>query len=118
MTEEQQRAFTRVFFDAETIVSQPGRDFIVQLVDLSLRGALVQLLPDQTLNDDEPVDVVIHLGGDVQICMVTHVANHRGDHVGLAFDYIDVDSMTHLRRLVELNTGDTSLLERELHLMS
>jgi len=27
---------------------------------------------------------------------------------------IDVDSMTHLRRLIELNLGDPTLLEREL----
>ena len=28
---------------------------------------------------------------------------------------IDLDSITHLRRLVELNSGDAAMLERELH---
>ncbi|MCG8610315.1 MAG: hypothetical protein MI864_07240, partial [Pseudomonadales bacterium] len=28
--------------------------------------------------------------------------------------YIDLDSITHLKRLIELNVGDPSLIEREL----
>jgi hypothetical protein len=42
---------------------------------------------------------------------VTHVAGRR---VGLRCDNIDIDSVTHLRRLVELNAGDPNLLDREL----
>jgi hypothetical protein len=34
--------------------------------------------------------------------------------VGLRCDRLDVDSMSHLRRLVELNLGDPALLERDL----
>ncbi|MEX0738809.1 MAG: PilZ domain-containing protein [Pseudohongiella sp.] len=108
------RTFTRIFFDAETVVTQDDHIWPVQLIDISLRGILIQVLPDQKIIDDQPVDISIHLGGDIQICMTTHVANHHGNKVGLACDHIDVDSMTHLRRLVELNMGDTHLLEREL----
>lgn len=108
------RTFTRIFFDAETVVTQDGRTWPVQLIDISLRGILIQALPDQKIIDNKPVDISIHLGGDIQICMTARVANHTDDKVGLACEHIDVDSMTHLRRLVELNVGDTSLLEREL----
>lgn len=108
------RTFTRIFFDAETVVTQDNHIWPVQLMDISLRGILIQVLPDQKIIDHLPVDISIHLGGDIQICMTARVANHRDDKVGLACEYIDVDSMTHLRRLVELNMGDTSLLEREL----
>lgn len=118
MTNEQKRAFTRIFFDAETIVSQGNRDYIVQLLDISLRGILIEILPEQVLAEDNPLDVCIHLGGDLQICMTAHIANKRDNRLGLVCDFIDVDSMTHLRRLVELNTGDTTLLERELHLLT
>lgn len=108
------RSFTRIFFDAETVVTQDDHIWPVQLIDISLRGILIQVLPDQKIIDNRPVDISIHLGGDIQICMTARVANHTGDKVGLACEHIDVDSMTHLRRLVELNMGDTSLLEREL----
>ena len=37
-----------------------------------------------------------------------------GANVGLRCDNIDLDSITHLRRLVELNVGDHNILERDL----
>jgi hypothetical protein len=37
--------------------------------------------------------------------------------VGFHFTEIDADSMAHLRRLLELNTGDAGEIERELERM-
>ena len=37
-----------------------------------------------------------------------------GELIGFVCRHIDVDSISHLRRLVELNLGDEALLEREL----
>jgi hypothetical protein len=34
--------------------------------------------------------------------------------VGLHCRHIDIESLAHLRRLIELNLGDPALLEREL----
>lgn len=115
---EPRRAFTRIFFDAETVVMQDEHIWPVKLVDISLRGILIGILPDQVINPDKLVDVSIHLGGGIEIRMETRVANQRGDLLGLTCEHIDVDSMTHLRRLVELNMGDTSLLERELNALT
>jgi len=42
---------------------------------------------------------------------LTHI---KGQKVGMLCDSLDLDSITHLRRLVELNAGDPDLLEREL----
>lgn len=115
---ESTRAFTRIFFDAETVIIQGDNIWPVQLVDISLRGILIGILPDQHINAALPVDVSVHLGGGIEICMEARVANERRDLLGLTCEHIDVDSMTHLRRLVELNMGDTSLLERELHALT
>jgi hypothetical protein len=115
---QSRRAFTRIFFDAETVVIQGEHIWPVQLVDISLRGVLIRILPDQFLRDSEQLDVSIHLGGGTEICMQVRIVNQHGDLVGLACEHIDVDSMTHLRRLVELNVGDTTLLERELHALA
>jgi len=46
--------------------------------------------------------------------MLTRLAHIRNNNVGLRCEYIDIDSITYLRRLVELNLGDAELLEREL----
>jgi len=43
-------------------------------------------------------------------CEVAHI---EGDHIGLLCRSIDLDSITHLRHLIELNLGDAALLERE-----
>jgi hypothetical protein len=112
------RAFTRIFFDAETVVIQGEYIWPVQLVDISLRGMLIRTLADQSLNLSAPVEVSVHLGGGIEIRMDGRIANQRDDLTGIVCEHIDVDSMTHLRRLVELNVGDTSLLERELHAYS
>jgi hypothetical protein len=111
------RAYTRIFFDAETVVTQGDAFWVVQLVDISLHGLLVELMPEQTPDAAQTLEVSIHLGGDIQICMTARIVNRHENRVGLVCEFIDVDSITHLRRLVELNTGDTSLLERELHLL-
>ena len=46
--------------------------------------------------------------------MDVEIAHRENDELGLNCKDIDVDSITHLRRLVELNLGDPELLEREL----
>lgn len=109
----QRRRFTRVFFDAETVLIQDTREWVVQLRDISFQGMLVELLPGQTPDPEQPIDATIHLGGDIQIRMTCRVANHRDHQLGLKCRNIDLDSLTHLRRLVELNVGDTRMLERE-----
>lgn len=109
----QHRRFTRVFFDAETVLTQGSREWVVQLRDISFQGVLVELLPGQTPDPEQSIDVTIHLGGDIQISMGCRAANHDDRHLGLKCRNIDLDSLTHLRRLVELNVGDTTMLERE-----
>jgi hypothetical protein len=47
--------------------------------------------------------------------MDTAVAHIEGTRVGLRCLHIDLDSITELRRLVELNLGDAAQLDRELH---
>jgi hypothetical protein len=43
--------------------------------------------------------------------MVVHLDGH---HIGIECQNIDLTSLTRLRRLIELNTGDTALMDREL----
>ena len=40
------------------------------------------------------------------------------DHTGYRCEHIDLDSISHLRRLVELNLGDPDILDRELSELS
>lgn len=106
------RRFKRIPFNtAARIVST----LPMQVIDISLKGALVTK-PAQwkgaagdLLNIEIPLDT-----GDAIIRMETRVAHVEADRLGLLCEHIDLNSITHLRRLVELNLGDDELLHREL----
>jgi hypothetical protein len=67
-------------------------------------------------DENQTVDLVIPLDSEdaQRITMQGTVVRVSDSNVALRCDQMDIDSMTHLRRLVEMNLGDTDMLEREL----
>lgn len=112
--QEEKRRFTRIPFDAEAVLSGAGQDWPCELIDLSLKGALIRAPGGWTGSAGEDYRLMLTLDADTRIHMDVSVAHQEDGHVGLSCRDIDLDSITHLRRLVELNLGDASLLEREL----
>lgn len=51
---------------------------------------------------------------DVLIAMAGELAHVEGGHAGVLCRSIDLESITHLRRLIEVNLGDPAASEREL----
>jgi hypothetical protein len=114
MTDER-RLYSRIAFHspAQLVFSDTQCDVVV--LDLSLKGALVRLSSDQLLKIDSQCVLRVTLSDmDDHINMQARVAHIEGHNVGIICLNIDLDSVTHLRRLVELNIGDPELLEREL----
>ncbi len=112
------RLFTRVPFDAEGVLDIEPNRHECRLVDISLKGALVER--------DQPWQAAIGMlcslsvrlaneGAD--ILMKGEVAHVENGRLGVRCTEIDLDSMTNLRRLVELNLGDETILQRELQAM-
>jgi len=114
----ERRRFQRIAFDAGTEISQGDQRWKVTLLDLSLQGVLVERPEHWSVVPDEPVQVRIYLGFDANVYMDAELAWEREGLLGFYCKHIDLDSISHLRRLVELNLGDESLLERELTLLS
>jgi hypothetical protein len=112
---DERRHYSRIAFHAPAQLVLLDRSIDVVVLDLSLKGALVRLPADTHIHDDTPCTLHVRLDemGD-QICMETRVTHVEGRYAGLACHSIDLDSVTHLRRLVELNLGSEELLEREL----
>lgn len=83
--------------------------------DLSLRGCMVRLdtIPNNGVNPD--VLVHLNLAEDVTIESTATVVGTNGPECRLEFRVMDVDSLTHLRRLMELNTADEKEITKELH---
>lgn len=112
---DDRRRFTRVPFDAITRLQQDDWSIPVQLMDISLRGLLItQPAAWETSRNSAPFVAVIELDEGSQITMDVRLA-HSGDGVlGFRCEHIDLDSVSHLKRLLALNLGDAGLLDREL----
>ena len=110
----EKRQFTRVAFDAPATIQQAGNTWKTKVHDLSLKGILLKDEQLSRIDSDKPLLVTIELAPDCTISMSTHWVHHNNGYTGLRCDSIDLDSITHLRRLVELNVGDETVLEREL----
>lgn len=113
------RQFSRIRFQTDARLYLPDGEYSVEVVDLSLRGALVQL-PAHTfaaIGSHGTLKIRLDEMGTM-IRMETTIVHHQGDTFGLYCREIDLDSITHLRRLVELNLGDEALLNRELNLLA
>jgi len=109
-----QRHFSRIPFDARVALHGAGAVQDAQLLDVSLKGALLELSPEHGLSVGDRRRLEIALGAEQRIQMEVAVVHVEGGRVGCHCHHIDLDSMTHLARLVELNTGDPDLLQREL----
>lgn len=108
------RRFHRIDFDAPCELHCQDQVWPTEVLDISLKGVLVQKPEGWKAPLNEPCEVVIHLNereaGIVMAVELKHVEDHR---LGFRCQYIDLESATHLKRLVELNLGDQALLERE-----
>lgn len=116
---DDRRHHSRITFHTTAHLVFGDKRIEVKVLDLSLKGALIQV-SDAGLDDSAIAEPTCHLSINLddaennQITMDTQIAHAHGNRVGLLCRNIDLDSVTHLRRLVELNLGDPSLLEREL----
>ncbi len=108
------RRFQRVSFHATTVLCVGATRHEVTLVDLSLNGLLVEVNSDIDLQSAQTIQAEIKLEGDALISMDVSLSHKQGTQFGLKCEMIDVDSISHLRRLIELNTGDAQAAEREL----
>ena len=112
------RHFHRIFYNAEADLSYGEQSYLCKIIDLSLKGCLLNF--DQAwLGDlDHLYTLTLKLSDEISIVMALSVVHAVGNRVGFRCEHIDIDSMSNLRRLVELNLGDSELLERELAALS
>ena len=111
----ERRHFVRVGFDAPALLTTSTDAFSVHVLDLSLKGALIMAPAEAALKAGMLCQITIPLAETGNhIAMSTEVAHVQGLHIGLLCRGIDLDSVTHLRRLIELQLGDPALLERDL----
>lgn len=111
----ERRQFVRVRFDAPALLTTPRGAYSVHVLDLSLKGALVATPTQAELEPGTLCQLTMPLADSGNhIGMQAEVAHMEGLQTGLLCKSMDLDSVTHLRRLIELQLGDPALLERDL----
>jgi PilZ domain len=117
---EQRRHFSRVLFKAKATLSGDAQAHPCEVLDLSLKGALVRVSASEHWRPEMVCVLALELDTEQEavIRMDCQVAHREGTVIGLHCVEIDLDSITHLRRLLELNVGDETVLQRELSALS
>ena len=115
----EKRLFQRVNFAVTTEVEIDGVRYETRLVDISLKGALLEFSHPENLDRGQPCHLIIHLDlSDVTLFFTGAVAHTNDNLTGIKFITVDIESMMHLRNLLELNSGDPDLVRSELHALN
>ncbi|MGL5287044.1 PilZ domain-containing protein [Aeromonas sp. RU39B] len=111
----ERRRFSRILYSTPAILSQGDHNWSTVLIDISLQGALIRRPADWLHGESLDYHLTFHLtGSDIRIQMECELSHLDDEKLGLYCHHIDIDSATHLRRMIELNVGDEELLHREL----
>lgn len=110
----ERRRFTRVRFDTAATVAQGENSYHTHVLDISLNGVLLETPEDYTLRADMPAHISIFLSDTAEIQMEVTLAHSSNTYQGFHCESIDMDSASHLRRLIELNMDDPNAPERVL----
>ena len=115
----ERRRFFRVVYSTPAQLQQGEQVWSTTLLDLSLQGALLNRPANWTQQNNGLFTLSFTLAdSDIEIRMEVESTHLDEQKLGVYCHHIDIDSASHLRRLIELNAGDTELLLREFaHLL-
>lgn len=109
------RHFSRISFVTGIHLVNAEGSWNAQLIDISLKGFLATVPGGwHTKIGGHYLVEMLTENPEAMIRMEVSVAHIEGQQAGFRCEHIDLDSITHLRRLVELNLGDSDSLHREL----
>ena len=112
------RHFHRIFYNADVTLNYEAITLPCKLIDISLKGCLLQFNEPWTDPLENIYTLQLKLSDNVSISMQVSPTHVIGNNAGFKCEHIDIDSISQLRRLVELNLGDSEVLERDLLALS
>lgn len=116
---ENRRQFTRILFSIKAELNVEDNIYPVSIHDISLNGALVTAVKSKHPLKGKLGTLTFYLSdNESEVTMHIAVVHEQDDETGLQCNAIDIDSVTILRRLVELNLGDNEQLDKELSQLS
>ena len=113
------RKFERTDFNVRGFVSCENKEYPINVINISLKGILVQTDGEICLEQGNVYPLRISLPhSDISIQTDSRLMHKEGNSYGFRFDSIEADSMIHLRRLLELNISSEAEIERELSFLN
>ncbi|AGH81366.1 type IV pilus assembly PilZ [Psychromonas sp. CNPT3] len=115
----ERRKFSRISFSGHCYLSEKvdtqETQWNSELLDISLNGALIKR-PDQWQDHDNKA-LQFNLkfeNSDVELRIKSVVCHQEKTCLGIKFIALSLESISHIKRLVQLNLADESLLNREI----
>lgn len=112
--QEDRRHFKRVTFENVITLSNDKKKYPCGLIDISLKGILIEDNKEFECNPGDVFTMELVLGENASIQMQVKAVRCEKSAIGFKWYNIDIDSLAHLRRLLEFNQVDSGELEREL----
>jgi len=111
---EDKRVFQRVLFSHDASLVHKDKKLTIQVLDLSLDGFLCNLPTDNVIELNDEVTLELQLEKNRKIVMASTVVHIKKSYLGVKCNHIDIDSISELKRLIQLNLANDDLLNREL----
>ena len=116
---EDRRQFTRILFSISAEIEIEDKTYPVSIHDISLNGALVTAIDSEySLQGKLGILHFLLSDNESEVTMNIAIVHEEENETGLHCNAIDIDSVTHLRRLIELNLGDSEQINKELSQLS
>ena len=110
-----QRRFRRIPFEADVEVAIGEHSWSCRLLDLALKGALLESRMPLPLALGTTASLSLPLpGSPISLDFEAELVHREENHLGFKFLHEDLATLTHLRTLLELNTGDPEGVRSEL----
>lgn len=112
---DERRNFRRVPFATRAEINCSGEKYHGELIDISLKGALVEGKGAIPLSKGNRCELAIHLlNSEITMHFEADIIHRQEDRFGFHFIGLDTESASHLRRLLEFNIGSSEALELEV----
>ncbi|MFW2372340.1 MAG: PilZ domain-containing protein [Gammaproteobacteria bacterium] len=112
--ETERRHYKRIPFIADVLLRQGDQQWHCRLLDISLKGILIEYIDEMSITQNDSFEVSLVLSEDVIINMQAGISHCSEGRCGLVWQNIELEGLSHLRRLLELNLVDANEINREL----
>jgi c-di-GMP-binding flagellar brake protein YcgR len=110
----ERRQFNRVTCEEKVLINFDGSIIRAKLLDISLKGAMVEFENDVTFQHGDVFNITLSLdNSDIVLQFGSKVMHRSHNVVGVKFIHIDLDSMIHLRSFIEVRSPDPEQVAKE-----